>query len=153
VSLPLLLWMMPVILGLLLSIPIAILSSSVNPNRRSRLFQTPEQTAPPAVLARANELASASHTPVGCPLRELGSNGGLLEAHLSNLPGERPRKRGEIDPHLAIARAKIEDAETVEEAAEYLSQRETFAVLCSPAVLTTLFELPLSREVPVAPSE
>src|SRR6185312_8497060 len=43
VSLPLLLWMTPVILGLLLSIPMAMLSSSVVPNRRWRLFQTPEQ--------------------------------------------------------------------------------------------------------------
>ena len=41
VSLPLLLWMTPVILGLLLSIPIAILSSSSGPNRRSGLFKTP----------------------------------------------------------------------------------------------------------------
>ena len=71
VSLPLLLWMMPVILGLLLSIPIAMLSSSSGPNRRSRLFKTPEQTAPPSVLTRANELASAPHSPLACPLHEL----------------------------------------------------------------------------------
>jgi membrane glycosyltransferase len=51
------------------------------------------------------------------------------------------RKRGEVDPHLAIARAKIEDAETFEEAAGFLSPREKFAVLKSPAVLAVLFEL------------
>jgi membrane glycosyltransferase len=141
VSLPLLLWMTPVILGLLLSIPIAILSSSPGPNRRSRLFKTPEQTAPPSVLTRANELASAPHSTLACPLHELRSDAGLREAHLSNLSGQRPRKRGEVDPHLAIARAKIEDAETFEEAAGFLSPREKFAVLKSPAVLAVLFEL------------
>jgi membrane glycosyltransferase len=142
VSLPLLLWMTPVILGLLLSIPIAILSSSSGPNRRSRLFKTPEQTAPPPVLARANELGSAPHSPLVCPLHELRRDAALREAHLNNLSGPGPRKRGEVDPHLAIARAKIEDAETFEEAASFLSARETFAVLKSPAVLAVLFELP-----------
>ena len=142
VSLPLLLWMTPVILGLLLSIPIAILSSSSGPNRRSRLFKTPEQTAPPPVLTRANELGNAPHSPLACPLHELRRDATLLEAHLNNLSGQRPRKRGEVDPHLAIARAKIGDAETFEEAAGYLSQREKFAVLTSPAVLAILFALP-----------
>jgi membrane glycosyltransferase len=142
VSLPLLLWMAPVILGLLLSIPIAILSSSSGPNRRSGLFKTPEQTAPPPVLARANELASAPHSPLACPLHELRRDAALREAHLNNLSGQRPRKRGEVDPHLAIARAKIEDAETFEDAAGFLSAREKFAVLTSPAVLAVLLELP-----------
>jgi membrane glycosyltransferase len=144
VSLPLLLWMTPVILGLLLSIPIAILSSSSGPNRRSRLFKTPEQTALPPVLTRANELGSAPHSPLACPLHELRRDAGLLEAHLSNLSGQRPRKRGDVDPHLAIARAKIDDAETFEEAASFLSAREKFAVLKSPAALAVLLALPNS---------
>jgi membrane glycosyltransferase len=145
VSLPLLLWMMPVILGLLLAVPIAMLSSSVGSKRTPGLFRTPEQTAPPRVLARANELANAPHAPLSCPLRELRHDAGLREAHMNNLSGQKPRIRGDIDPHLAIARAKIEDAETVEEAAAYLSQREKFAVLNAPAILRTLLALPDHR--------
>ena len=106
------------------------------------MFKTPEQTAPPRVLTRANELASAPHSPLACPLHELRSDAGLREAHLNNLSAQRPRNRGEVDPHLAIARAKIEDAETIEEAAGFLSHRETFAVLKSPATLTALLALP-----------
>jgi membrane glycosyltransferase len=128
--------MTPVILGLLLSIPIAILSSSSDSNCRSRLFKTPEQTAPPPVLARANKLASATHSPLACPMHELRRDAALLEAHLNNLAGQRRRKRGEVDPHLAIARAKIEDAETFDEGVGFLSAREMFAVLNSPAVLS-----------------
>lgn len=144
VSLPLLLWMTPVILGLLLSIPIALLSSSArqNQNRRPRLFMTPEHTAPPAALLRANELASAPHSPIACPLHELRSDNALLEAHLNNLSGQRPRRRGEVDLHLAVSRAKIEDAETFEEATGYLNQHEKFAVLNAPAVLLALLALP-----------
>jgi membrane glycosyltransferase len=141
VSLPLLLWMMPVILGLLLSIPIAILSSSADLNRKSGLFKTPEQTAPPAVIVRANELASAPRSPQICPLHELRCDAGLREAHLHNLSGQRRRRRGEVDPHLAISRAKIEDAETFEEAVGYLNPREKFSVLNAPAVLSALLTL------------
>ena len=96
----------------------------------------------PSVLTRANELASAPHPPPACPLHELRRDAALLEAHLSNLSGQRPRKRGEVDAHLAIARARIEDAETFEEAVGFLSVREKFAVLKSPAVLAVLVELP-----------
>jgi membrane glycosyltransferase len=153
VSLPLLLWMTPVILGLLLSIPIAMLSSSPGANRRSGLFKTPEQTAPPSVLARANELATVPHASLGCPLRALRDDAALLEAHMNNLSGQKARKRGEVDPHLAIARAKVEDAETFEEAAGYLNQREKFAVLNTPAVLVGLLTLPRQQIAPPEASQ
>ena len=140
VSLPLLLWMMPVILGLLLAIPIALVSSSA-PSKPG-LFVTPEQTDPPRVLARANELADAPRLAGLCPLQALQRDKNLREAHLNNLSVQRARKRGEVDPHLAIARAKIEDAETMDEAVEYLTDREKFAVLNSPALLVPLLSLP-----------
>jgi membrane glycosyltransferase len=142
VSLPLLLWMTPVILGLLLAIPIALWSSGVRSKRSSGLFATPEQTAPPRVLTRANELAIASRQTVGCPLRELRNDPVLLDAHLNSLSDQQPRKRGEIDPHLAVARAKIEDAETFDEAAGFLRPREIFAVLNSGVILGSLLKLP-----------
>jgi membrane glycosyltransferase len=141
VSLPLLLWMTPVILGLLLSIPIAMLTSKAsNPN--SRLFRTPEERTPPQILVRANELVSATGEAVEHPLLELRSDPRLLDAHLMNLPRDRSRIRGQINPHLAIARAKIEDAETLDEALGYLNSREEFAVLGSPTILGALHAKP-----------
>jgi membrane glycosyltransferase len=139
VSLPLLLWMAPVILGLLLSIPIAMLSSS---GSNSGLFRTPEETSPPQVLLRANELANESGQVAASALLELRNNRQLLENHLMNLPAGESRTRGKIDPHLAIARAKIEDAETFDDALGYLTTRETFAVLNSPTMLRAVFALP-----------
>jgi membrane glycosyltransferase len=137
VSLPLLLWMMPVILGLLLAVPIAMLSSTAGTTRTGRLFRTPEETAPPPVLARANQLAKVSQA-IGCPLRELRDDPALREAHLNNLSAAQPRRRGEIDPRLAIARAKIEDAVSFDEAVTFLDRGETFAVLNSPGLLNAL---------------
>jgi len=117
------------------------LSSSASSGVALSLFKTPEETSPPQVLLRANELASASHRAVSCPLLELRSDADLREAHLDNLSGPRPRNRGEVDPHLAVARAKIEDAETFDEATTFLGRRETFAALHSPAVLGALLDL------------
>ena len=147
VSLPLLLWMAPVILGLLLAVPIAILSSTAGSgvaSRQPRLFGTPEQTSPLQVLIRANELANASHETFAGPMHELRNNPELLDAHLTNL-SVKPRHRGQIDPHLAIARAKIEDADSFENALGYLSPRELFAVLNSRAILEALFKLPMAE--------
>ena len=147
VSLPLLLWMAPVILGLLLAVPIAIVSSTAGSgvaNRQPRLFGTPEQTSPLQVLIRANELANASHETFAGPMHELRNNPELLDAHLTNL-SVKPRHRGQIDPHLAIARAKIEDADGFENALGYLSPRELFAVLNSRAILEALFKLPMAE--------
>jgi membrane glycosyltransferase len=141
VSLPLLIWMAPVILGLLLSIPIAMLTSNAsNPN--SGLFRTPEERTPPQILVRANELASAAGEAIERPLLELRSDPRLLDAHLMNLPRDRSRIPGQINPHLAIARAKIEDAETLDEALGYLTSREEFAVLGSPSMLGALHAKP-----------
>jgi membrane glycosyltransferase len=140
VSLPLLFWMMPVILGLLLAIPIAVLSSSMPQN--PLLFATPEHTSPPRVVARANELSNQRQSIPQSPLDALRRDTNLREAHFTNLPVARLRRRGDVDIHLAIARAKIEEAETMQEAARYLSNRETFAVLNSAATLNALLSLP-----------
>src|SRR5712672_2274577 len=133
VSLPLLLWMAPVIVGLLLAIPIGLVSSTTASGRtHPLLFRTPEQTSPPRVLTRANELARGARQTNASPLRELRNDAVLLQAHIDNLPSESGRIRGQVDPLLAIARAKIDDATSFDEALEFLSPRETFAVLNSP---------------------
>ncbi|HEY8335645.1 MAG TPA: glucans biosynthesis glucosyltransferase MdoH [Tardiphaga sp.] len=142
VSLPLFLWMTPVIVGLLLSVPVAMLSSRLlQAGQRAGLFGTPEQNAPPKVLERANELALAAPVYGTSPLHELRRDSELREAHLRTL-ADQPRNRGQIDPHLAIARAKIDDAEDFEEAVGYLSARETFAALNSRIALQHLADLP-----------
>ena len=146
ISLPLLFWMTPVIAGLLLCIPIALLSSTNF--AESRLLITPEQTAPPDVLVRANQLANdAGHVVVGSALVDLRNDRELLEDHLANLPDDKQRARGQIDPHLAIARAKIEDAENFEEALSFLTTREIMAVLNSFAVLQTVLAMPGASEI------
>ena len=55
----LLLWSMPLLAGLLLAVPAAILSSRATLGvaaRRLRLFLTPDETAPPPILRAYNRL-------------------------------------------------------------------------------------------------
>jgi membrane glycosyltransferase len=145
VSVPLLFWMLPVVAGLLLSIPIAMLSAKQSgPN--ARLLGTPEQAAPPEVLVRADELAKGAGNVGFSPLPVLREDGLLFESHLINLPHDEPRIRGQVDPDLAVARAKIEDAECFEEALSFLTPRETFAVLSSPKLLQAVCALSLAGE-------
>ena len=70
---------------------------------------------------------------------------GFTQSATSGVPDEKRGNRGQIDPHLAIARAKIEDAETFDEALDYLTPRETFAVLNSPATLKAVYAMPRSK--------
>ena len=150
VSLSLFLWMTPVILGLLLAVPVAILLSAAeagNADRRSRLFGTPERNMPPLVLTRANELIAKALVDApphfnSSPLHELRADRRLLEAHLKALSGHTPRVRGQIDPNLAVARAKIEDAASFDEAVSFLTSQETYAVLNSRTILQALVESP-----------
>jgi len=139
VSVPLLLWMSPVIAGLLLAIPLGLLTS-----RRSgpdSLFATPEDHRPPPVVLRANELAASERTEVTGALQHLLENAELLKSHLASVPRESHGKLGRIDVPLATARAKVELCETFEDAVKWLDKSEVRAVLNDAATLQCVLQL------------
>ena len=68
----------------------------------------------------------------------LRGNPAMLKHHLDSIGPQAERRRGQIDPHLAVARAKIDDAETFDEAVGYLTARETVAVLNDRSTLERL---------------
>lgn len=141
VSLSLFFWMLPVILGLLLAIPIAMATSTTPSPRPGALLAIPEEVTPPRELMRANELFAATANGAASAIQLLRSDAALLEAHLATLPSAPTRARGQVDPDLAIARAKIEDAESVSEAMSYLTTKEVFAVLSSRRLLPQLINM------------
>jgi len=139
VSLPLLLWMSPVIAGLVLAIPLGLVTS-----RRSGptgLFATPEDRHPPPVVRRANELAAFSRVAFTGALQQLRDDAELLKSHLESVPREGHRKFGRVDVALATARAKIEQCESFDEAVSWLDKSEIRAVLNNAAVLQRVVEL------------
>ncbi|MBO4221378.1 glucans biosynthesis glucosyltransferase MdoH [Bradyrhizobium neotropicale] len=139
VSLPLLLWMSPVIVGLLFAIPIGAYTAKP---RMKALFATPEEVAPPAVLVRANELAASPAVERGRALVELQRDPQFLTQHLRSLPPPARRRPQEIDPQLATARARVEASDTFEQAVASLTARETLAVLNDRALLESVLQLP-----------
>ena len=123
------LWMLPVVLGLALAIPLALVTG-----RRwaGPLLRIPEETAPPPLLTRAQMLVSEWRTIVGEAPRSVAGllhDGRLLEAHRRMLPPQRRARLDPIDPALLAGRAKLEEAETADEALRALTPAELLAVL------------------------
>jgi membrane glycosyltransferase len=135
--------MSPVVAGLILAVPIAALTSRPSIGRRLRamgLLLTPEERAPPPVLVRANQLATAA-TPeaaVADPVSQLARDAALLDAHYRMLPAPEARRRGDVDVELVVALAKIEEADNLREAIDMLNVKETLVVLASHKALARL---------------
>ena len=147
VSPPFLIWMSPVVLGLLLAIPVS--SATGRPQlgralRRLGLLVTPEETEPPAVLERANALtrALAEQRPqVSDALERLADDAELRTLHAAMLPPQPERNKGEYDVDLLLGLAKLEDVHSLKEASALLSSREKLTVLGSQSGFARLCQL------------
>lgn len=131
------LWMLPVIAGLVLAVPAAALSGSRGAGvalRRIGLLWTPEERRPPEVLVQAR----TGFPCAGLGVRDLFDDPALLTAHRRMLPAARRRGVDPISVPLAIAREKLEDAETLEEALGMLTPAEVAAALGNAEVLGRL---------------
>ncbi|MGE0714557.1 MAG: glucans biosynthesis glucosyltransferase MdoH [Alphaproteobacteria bacterium] len=143
VSPDLFLWMSPVVIGLTLAIPLALLAGSRAAGdalRRVGLLATPEETSPPPTLVRAQALRR-EHAGVAADVRRLFADDRLLDAHRGMLPPPRRRRAQPVDAHLAVGLAKLDEADTLDEALAALDARERLAVLCDRAGLDRLAAL------------
>lgn len=156
VSLSLFLWMSPVILGLVLAIPLASLTASRRLGQTTRwlgLLRTPEETDPPAILARARELTCRAGEALAVmphDVRGLLGDPDLLEAHRRMLPARRHRRSRSLDVDLLVGFAKLEESHSLDDLLERLSPREAAAVLGDPRCLDHLVELARMSEEPAA---
>jgi membrane glycosyltransferase len=156
VSLPLLLWMLPVILGLSLAVPVVAFTSAGALGRRLRslgVFLTPEERAPPPTLVRANALLADQHEPEGHPITLLAESPPLLAAHLSMLPPPKARSARELDVPLVLACAKLEASRDFDEAIELLERRELVAVLGNAAALNMVLSKRTAQSSQSSPSD
>lgn len=143
----LLAWLSPAVAGLILAVPISGLTGSSAVGRRIRalgLLRTPEETSPPAIRQRMAEArpsyeAAVDRTP---DLVRVVTDPVWKRQHLALVDrlGERPR--GKVDPTAALAAAKIQEAETVEEAVSFLDAKERATVIATPRLVETLARLP-----------
>ena len=138
----LLAWMSPVVIGQALAIPLALLTSSAAIGlrlRRAGLLRIPEEMFPPQVLAqataRAAELGNAAPPEA---LRRLHADPALRAAHEAMLP---PIRRRSDNPLLATGLAKLDEVQSIDDAAAVLTRGEKAAVLGSAAGLRRLMQM------------
>ena len=148
ISPSLVIWMSPTIFGLIFSIPLSWASGNLSLGlgmRRIGLLRTPEETSPPAVVARSNALAAELALTGGDhddALQAIWADAALRAAHESFLAETPRRRRGDVDVETAVAAAKLNDAQTLEDARAWLNPRERLAVLNDRALIAMLARLP-----------
>jgi membrane glycosyltransferase len=135
VSPPFLAWLSPVLFGLLLAIPVCVITSRQDLGRTVRqwgFLVTPEETVPPMVLRRANTLAhelTEKRPQVADALERLTNNPELCALHAAMLPPPQVRRKGEFDVDLLVGLAKLAESDHIREASAMLSRQEKFALL------------------------
>lgn len=150
ISTSLFLWMSPTITGLVFAIPLSWCSGSLGIGlllRKLRLLLIPEEKSPPVIVRRIRELIKSNISKnyndfdglVG-----LKSDPELLRFHIQNLPQPEIRKKGDIDTDLAVARLKVNDAESVYEASLWLNTKERLALIKDKKLLGELLKRPLT---------
>jgi membrane glycosyltransferase len=108
------------------------------------------------VVGRANALAAelaltgADHDD---GLQAIWADAALRTAHESFLAESPRRRRGDVDVETAVAAAKLNDAQTLEDACAWLNARQRLAVLGDRALIAMLARLPNAAAQPSAASQ
>jgi membrane glycosyltransferase len=150
VSLPLLLWMAPALVGLVLSLPLSAASGSVffaNLSRMFGFFTIPEEVAIPAVIRQrdVNERRIGRETE-NVTLERLCTDENARQTHFAFVLPRPPAARGSPDVAFLTARAKIADARNLQEALSWLAPPERLAVLSDHDLFHTLVRLEAGGE-------
>jgi membrane glycosyltransferase len=142
---PLLAWVSPALLGLLIAIPLSRASGSRaigGALSKLGLLRTPEEVDLPALVRRRAELVAQARALPEDGLRYLARN---REARLAHVEGNLPRPAdppGQPDPNAFTARQKLLDAHSLEEALGWLTRVERVEVAASEQLLNLLSQLP-----------
>ena len=141
-------WMSPTIAGLILAIPISWLTSQRWLGlafRRAGALVTPEETNTPQIAKRSRALskvlARAGEDEIN-GLLAIHGDPELRALHEAWLPARKPRQRGQITADRAVAEAKLADAETIEDAVQWLNRGERLVTLGDRALLSMVARLP-----------
>ena len=140
-----LVWLSPILAGLILAPLISRWSSSPVFGRWARLnglLVTPEERDPPEILSAANALAFRIDSSLPADgVRALASDGALREIALT-LAADGPLRPAADRLDAITAEAKIAHAASQAEAIDFLSPAEQLALIESRALLAIFAELP-----------
>ncbi len=143
-------WMSPTILGLVLAILLSWSTGLLNVGlafRRVGLLVTPEEQTRPPLVTRANELAGQFASEAAQEVEGLAAlyeDRRLAALHIAWLPDGLRRRTGEMTAEWALAEAKLNEAETIDEAVAWLKPKERMALLLDRTLIARLLTLPPS---------
>src|SRR5262245_2039770 len=144
-SLPLLAWMAPALLGLVLALPLSAASGSVIFAKIARFFgffTIPEEVEIPAVVRRREEIAAELATALqAATIEHLLGDEVARQRHFAVVLPRPPAQRGKPDVAYLTARAKLADARNVHEALGWLAAPERLAVLSDHDLFHVLVRL------------
>ena len=124
-------WMSPTLLALCLAAPISVAGGSPRLGewlRRRGLMATPQELKRPAVVVEAAQLQHSFPDAPGNALLTLAGDPELFNAHRNAIEPTQ-RGRGAVDAVTALATVKLAEAQSLEEAAEWLAPAERLTVL------------------------
>ena len=145
-SLALLAWLSPAIAGMLLSVPLSMLTGSWRLGallKKLHLLRTPDETERPAIRQSMDDISLIYEESIKvCPdLVELVSDPHWLALHLAFIDPVPPRPLGQVSSIEATATMKINEATTISEAVSYLTKQEQALVLATPELFKALSRL------------
>jgi membrane glycosyltransferase len=142
---PLLAWLSPALLGLLLAVPLSRASGSESLGKvlaKLALLRTPEEMHTPALVARRQELVRGAETLPEDGLRHLARHRESRLSHVNGNLARTPDPRGHPDPYAFTAEQKLKDARSLDEALAWLTAVERVEVAGSARLLNQLTLLP-----------
>ncbi len=145
-------WMSPTIAGLILAILLSWVTGLRSVGlalRRIGLLRTPEERDRPPVVLRAAAILADLGEPSAEPedgLRRLHRDRQLQHVHQTLGAGDPARGKGQITPDWAMADAKLDDAECLEDVLGWLKPKERMSVLTDIVLLRRLLNLPLKDD-------
>jgi membrane glycosyltransferase len=148
VSPALFLWMTPVLAGLVLAVPLVVLTGSQSFGgalSRLGILRITEERLPGGIMVRAAEWQAAFAAGPEGAVSHLLRDPVLLQAHQTMLPPARRPGRDPIDVPLLVGLTKLVEADTLQAAISALTRQETAAVLGSAEGLSRLVALQDSR--------
>ena len=138
-------WMLPVLAGLGLAIPLVALTASRTCGRALRrvgLLQISEERSPPPLLVHAAALrATLDPKAPEDAIQRLMRDPALLQKHRAMLPPPRVRGHGPLNPALVLGLAKLEDVDSIDAVSAMLTQAEIVAILGANQALDRLEQL------------
>ena len=146
-SLALLAWLSPAIVGMLLSVPLSVLTGSWRVGafvKKCGVLRTPDENQRPVIRQAMDETRLTYEKAINASpsLVEIASDPQWHAIHLAFIDRVPSRPRGQVNTVEATAAMKISEATTVSEAVSYLTKQEQAHILATPELFQALSDLP-----------